>query len=69
MSNQKSKVDEQTEQTKRTEQTYTKAQFLASKQFTAVQRDFLNAILEDGQSYTMDQVKQLVEENVKKAVN
>lgn len=54
---------------KETEPTFTKAQFLASKQFTAVQRDFLNAILEDGQSYTMDQVKQLVEENVKKAVN
>jgi hypothetical protein len=65
VSNKKSKAGEQTKQA---EQTYTKAQFLASKQFTAIQRDFLNAILEDGKTYTMDQVKQLIEEYAKKAV-
>lgn len=62
MKNKKSKANEQAEQT------YTKAQFLASKQFTAIQRDFLNAILEDDKTYTMDQVKQLIDEYAKKAV-
>jgi hypothetical protein len=65
VSTKKNKVNEQNNQA---ELTYTKAQFLASKQFTAIQRDFLNAILEDGKTYTMDQVKQLIEEYAKKAV-
>lgn len=63
MSSQKQK------ETKQTEPTFTKAQFLASEQFSAVQIDFLSAILEDDKTYTVEQVNHLIEEKVKKAVN
>lgn len=48
--------------------TYTKEQFLNSKQFSAVQKDIFHALLKDGESYTMDQVKKLVQEFLKKEV-
>lgn len=48
--------------------TYTKEQFLSSKQFNSTQKDVLHALLKDGESYTMDQVKKLVQEFLKKEV-
>ena len=44
--------------------TFTKLQILQSKQHP--QRDILSALLQDGQGYTHDQVKKLLEEFLKK---
>lgn len=41
---------------------YTKEQFLASKQFTLAQKDVLNALLRDEETYTTEQVKSLATE-------
>ncbi|ASS76818.1 hypothetical protein CIG75_18975 [Tumebacillus algifaecis] len=40
---------------------YTKEQFLSSKQFTAAQKDVLVAVLRDGETYTTEQAKRMVE--------
>ncbi|MCP3773655.1 hypothetical protein NLX71_10070 [Paenibacillus sp. MZ04-78.2] len=47
---------------------YTKQQFLESKLFTAQQKDLLNALLHDEETYTTDQVKQQIEQFLNKAV-
>ncbi|MDO3678681.1 hypothetical protein [Paenibacillus ehimensis] len=47
---------------------FTKQQFLESKLFTAQQKDLLNALLHDEETYTTDQVKQQIEQYLKKAV-
>ncbi|MCP1311112.1 hypothetical protein [Paenibacillus tyrfis] len=47
---------------------FTKQQFLESKLFTAQQKDLLNALLQDEETYTTDQVKQQIEQYLKKAV-
>ncbi|HEU4962263.1 MAG TPA: hypothetical protein VFV52_00165 [Bacilli bacterium] len=46
--------------------TFKKQQFLASKQFTTAQKDVLSALLQDGQSYTLEQARQLTEDFLKK---
>lgn len=43
---------------------YTKEQFLASKTY-ATERDLLNALLEDGKTYTKDQVNSMVDSFMK----
>lgn len=43
---------------------YTKAQLLASKKY-ANRQDVLNALLEDGKTYTTDQVDALIEKYMK----
>lgn len=48
--------------------TYTKAQFLASKQFTPIEKDVLRALLKDGEAYTLDQVQKLVDDYAKRTV-
>ncbi|MDQ0175990.1 hypothetical protein [Bacillus chungangensis] len=48
---------------------YTKQQFLASKKFTTIQKDVLNVLLLDEQKYTNDQVKQIMDDFMKKEVN
>ncbi|MFD2170316.1 hypothetical protein [Tumebacillus lipolyticus] len=47
---------------------YTKEQFLASKQFTLAQKDVLNALLSDEETYTTEQVKSLATEFLQKEV-
>lgn len=47
---------------------FTKQQFLESKLFTAQQKDLLNALLQDEETYTTDQVEQQIEQYLKKAV-
>ncbi|WP_010499647.1 hypothetical protein [Paenibacillus elgii] len=47
---------------------FTKQQFLESKLFTAQQKDLLNALLQDEETYTTDEVKQQIEQYLKKAV-
>lgn len=47
---------------------YTKQQFLAAKSITPQQKDVLNAVLEDGKSYTKEEVTHLVEEFAKRTV-
>ncbi len=46
---------------------YTKQQFLASRRFGA-QRDLIRALLEDGKSYTIKQVLEIIEEFQKRKV-
>ncbi|WP_019535033.1 hypothetical protein [Paenibacillus ginsengihumi] len=48
------------------EPAYTKEQFLSSKRFTAIQRDVLAAVLEDGKTYTNFQAKQALEAYLRK---
>ena len=43
---------------------YTKAQLLASKKY-ANRQDILNALLDDGKTYTTDQVDALIEKYMK----
>ncbi|WP_258959226.1 hypothetical protein [Paenibacillus tyrfis] len=47
---------------------FTKQQFLESQLFTAQQKDLLNALLQDEETYTTDEVKQQIEQYLKKAV-
>lgn len=48
--------------------TYTKQQFLSAKRF-AGHSDLLNALLDDDQIYTMEQVEKLLEDFIKKEVS
>ncbi|MNP68132.1 hypothetical protein D3C76_1640410 [compost metagenome] len=45
-----------------------KDQILSSKSFTALEKDVLQAILAEGQEYTLDQAKAEVEEYAKRRV-
>jgi hypothetical protein len=47
---------------------YTKAQFLASKQFTPVQKDVLRALMKDGEVYTVEQARRLIDDYAKRKV-
>lgn len=47
---------------------YTKQQFLASKQFSTMQKDMINALLKDGEKYTTGQVEQMIEQFLKTEV-
>jgi len=47
---------------------YTKAQFLASKQFTAVQKDVLRALMKDSETYTVEQARRLIDDFAKRKV-
>ncbi|MGG4449651.1 hypothetical protein [Brevibacillus porteri] len=38
--------------------TFTKEQFLSSKQFTALEKDFLRSVLEDGKFYTVEHARE-----------
>lgn len=42
------------------QQTFTKAQFLASNQFTPGQKDILQALLAEDKTYTQDQVTEAI---------
>lgn len=46
---------------------YSKQQVLNSKQY--LQKDLLDALLEEGQKYTHDQVKSILEDFLKKEAN
>jgi hypothetical protein len=48
--------------------TYTKAQFLSSKQFTPIQKDVLRSLLNGDELYTLDQVHKLLESYAKRTV-
>lgn len=47
---------------------YTKAQFLASKQFTAIERDVLRALMREDETYTVDQAQKLIDDFAKRKV-
>ncbi|AFL99521.1 hypothetical protein Desde_1089 [Desulfitobacterium dehalogenans ATCC 51507] len=48
------------------EKRYTKAQILQSRRYNARQRDVLDALLQDGVSYTKDEVKKIHSDFLKK---
>lgn len=48
--------------------TFTKAQFLASKQFTSIQKDVLSVLLNNDETYTHEQVEKLLEDFAKRTV-
>ena len=48
--------------------TFTKQQFLKSANFTSVQKDVLRTLLKDDETYTLDHVKQMVEDFAKRTV-
>jgi hypothetical protein len=48
---------------------FTKQQFLKAANFTQAQRDLLRMILKDDQTYTIDEVKKLIEDFSKRKVN
>lgn len=50
------------------EPTFTRAQFLASKQFTGLEKDFLRSILKDGEQYTLAQARDLLKKTLSKEV-
>lgn len=57
-------MTEKTEE--QTAPTFTKQQFLASKQFTAQEKDVVNAVLQDSESYSVAAAKKLVRDFLKK---
>lgn len=61
-------MKEETTATQESLPAFTKQQFLESKLFTAQQKDLLNALLQDEETYTTDEVKQQIEQYLKKAV-
>lgn len=48
--------------------TFTKQQFLKSATFTPVQKDVLRTLLRDDETYTLEQVKKMVEDYAKRTV-
>ncbi|WP_019123701.1 hypothetical protein [Brevibacillus massiliensis] len=50
------------------EPNFTKEQFLASKQFTGLEKDFLRSILKDGETYTIAQARDLLKKTLSKEV-
>lgn len=48
--------------------TFSKQQFLKSANFTPIQKDILRSILKDDECYTLEQVKRMVEDFVKRKV-
>lgn len=50
------------------ESMFSKEQILTSKQFTLIEKDFLGVMLEDQKSYSITQVKELLEKEFKRVV-
>ncbi|MGG4344924.1 hypothetical protein [Paenibacillus lautus] len=48
---------------------YTKEQFLQSKQFTGIDKDIIAIKLEDGKKYSVTEVKKVIETFKNKGVN
>lgn len=48
---------------------FDKEQILTSKQFTLIEKDFLGVILDSEKTYSVTQVKGLLEKEFKRAVN
>lgn len=48
--------------------TFTKEQFLASKQFTPLEKDFLRSVLDNGVTYTIDQARDALKKTLSKEV-
>lgn len=46
--------------------TFTKQQFLSSKQFTAHEKDVISALLQDDKTYSVDTAKKLIKDFLKK---
>jgi hypothetical protein len=49
-------------------ETFTKQQFLESNQYTPIQKDVLQGLLQEQVSYTHDQVKKIIENFAKRTV-
>ena len=49
--------------------TFTKEQFLSSKNFAGLEKDLLQALLKDGESYTTDQAKKIMDDFKQRKVN
>jgi hypothetical protein len=47
---------------------FTKQQFLKSANFTPVRKDVLRALLKDDETYTIDQVRKLIDDYAKRKV-
>ena len=47
---------------------FNKEQILTSKQFTLIEKDFLGVILESEKTYSVTQVKELLEKEFKRVV-
>lgn len=41
---------------------FTKKQFMKAANFTRIERDVLNALLEDGKTYTIEQAKRIIDD-------
>lgn len=48
---------------------YFKKQFMQSTAFTAVEKDVLQALMHDGETYTMHQARKMVKDFAKRKVN
>jgi len=48
---------------------YAKDQFMQSKQFSAPQKDMLDALLIEDQTYTLEQVKKMLQDTSKRTVS
>jgi len=48
--------------------TFTKEQFIASKQFTPLEKDFLRSVLDEGKTYTIDQARDVLKKTMSKEV-
>lgn len=48
---------------------YTKEQLLESKRYTAVQKDILRVVLEDGKTYTHEEAQQAISGFLRRRVN
>jgi len=57
---------DKSESTETVKQGFTRAQLLRSRQFTLVSKDVLAVVLEDGQRYTIPEVKRLSDAWLKK---
>lgn len=47
---------------------FTKQQFLRAANFSQVERDVLRALMKDGETYTLDQARKLVDDFAKRKV-
>lgn len=50
------------------ETTYTKASLKQAKQFTVIERDFLDVVLQDGKEYTIKEAQEALDAYLKKGV-
>lgn len=47
---------------------FTKQQFLKAANFTRIERDVLNSLLKDGETYTLDEVQKMLNDYKQKVV-